>query len=297
MKSVRSNVVCRVRESGFRHTHPACSHTMPLRACAASAHNLPLRYTRKNFCTSAKILNSAGASIRVYRYVIDVHGQLFLHDTVPKNLTSCFKNTEFLDFFHTRIRPNPVCSQLLADPSLITRQDILTSPASSLAPDWSDVAPFNGKASSSSSASKEELWHEACGLGSQEGFQWISPCGPELNLIRTQDTPIVFHELSEDGNLRWAGTRQESFRPDELMVDPTNGYVYHPSPLRPNSRRKGTDRASPYGKYSLLGSNLVLSRFADGLEIDPDVFHEGQGGSIEWHGRRYQLGLLPVRSL
>ena len=26
---------------------------------------------------------------RVYRYWVDVHGQLFLYDTVPKNLTSC----------------------------------------------------------------------------------------------------------------------------------------------------------------------------------------------------------------
>jgi len=26
---------------------------------------------------------------RIYRYWIDVHGQLFLYDTVPKNLTSC----------------------------------------------------------------------------------------------------------------------------------------------------------------------------------------------------------------
>lgn len=26
---------------------------------------------------------------RIYRYWIDVHGQLFMYDTVPKNLTSC----------------------------------------------------------------------------------------------------------------------------------------------------------------------------------------------------------------
>lgn len=26
---------------------------------------------------------------RIYRYWIDVHGQLFMYDTTPKNLTSC----------------------------------------------------------------------------------------------------------------------------------------------------------------------------------------------------------------
>ncbi|KAF9424652.1 hypothetical protein BGZ94_008003 [Podila epigama] len=44
--------------------------------------------------------------IRPYFYYIDIHGQVFLQDTVPKNFTSCFKNPRFLDFFIPRIRPN-----------------------------------------------------------------------------------------------------------------------------------------------------------------------------------------------
>ncbi|KAJ3144495.1 hypothetical protein HK101_002678 [Irineochytrium annulatum] len=44
---------------------------------------------------------------REWQYVVDVHGQLFLHDTVPKNLTSCFKDKKFLDFFFIRLMMNP----------------------------------------------------------------------------------------------------------------------------------------------------------------------------------------------
>ncbi|KAG0270036.1 hypothetical protein DFQ27_001000 [Actinomortierella ambigua] len=44
--------------------------------------------------------------IRPYFYHLDVHGQLFLHDTYPRNFTSCFKDPKFLDFFFSRIQPN-----------------------------------------------------------------------------------------------------------------------------------------------------------------------------------------------
>lgn len=244
-------------------------------------------------------LGDATSPFRVYRYVVDVHGQLFLHDTVPKNLTSCFKNTDFLDFFFKRIRPNPASltsASSYAASGIISRHDVLAPPSySSLPADWSDNAPYNGNIDPNEhQSSREELYEAACKLGDSEGYEWISPCGPELNLIRTQDTPIVYRELSDDGRLRWAGTLTEPFRPDELMVDPENGYVYHPCPQPTNRRSKKSEgeRQSRYGQLSLLGSNLVLSRLAEGLEIDPDAFEKGSGGSIEWKGQRYELGLL-----
>ncbi|SPO29604.1 uncharacterized protein UTRI_05426 [Ustilago trichophora] len=242
---------------------------------------------------------SSSSPFRVYRYVIDVHGQLFLHDTVPKNLTSCFKNVDFLDFFFKRIRPNPAsltAATSYAGSGRISRHNILTPPKDSPLPeDWSDVPPYNGVIGPQEARSREELYSSACELGNSEGYEWISPCGPELNLIRCQDTPLVYRELSEEGMLKWGGSLTEPFRADELMVDASNGYVYHPSP-RP-SRRRGKqggekEKESRCGKLSLLGSNLVLSRLADGLEIDADAFERGQGGSIEWQGKRYTLGLL-----
>ncbi|KAG9324781.1 hypothetical protein KVV02_005372 [Mortierella alpina] len=45
-------------------------------------------------------------NIRPYFYFIDVHGQVFLQETHPKNFTSCYKDPKFLDFFIRRIRPN-----------------------------------------------------------------------------------------------------------------------------------------------------------------------------------------------
>ncbi|KAK9761602.1 hypothetical protein K7432_013377 [Basidiobolus ranarum] len=45
-------------------------------------------------------------NIREYFYHIDVHGQLYLEDTKPKNFTTCFKDKRFLDFFFQRLRTN-----------------------------------------------------------------------------------------------------------------------------------------------------------------------------------------------
>ncbi|KAF9944501.1 hypothetical protein BGZ65_011963, partial [Modicella reniformis] len=51
-----------------------------------------------------RLLMSKG--IRPYFYYIDLHGQVFLQDTTPKNFTSCYKDPKFLDFFISRIKPN-----------------------------------------------------------------------------------------------------------------------------------------------------------------------------------------------
>ncbi|GAC98097.1 hypothetical protein PHSY_005686 [Pseudozyma hubeiensis SY62] len=275
--------------------------TMPLRSPSQSRRH---GFERPFFSASTSFSPASTASkppFRVYRYVVDVHGQLFIHDTVPKNLTSCFKNTEFLDFFFKRIRPNPeslTASPHYARSGAILRHDILNPPTdTTLPPDWSDVRPYNGWMPSS-----EQLHLQACTNGNSEGYEWISPCGPELNLVRCQDTPIVYRELVDDGGdtgmLKWAGDLWEPFQPEKLVVDPSNGYVYHPSP-KPSHRRstrsskegEGEDEQR-YGSLSLLGSNLVLSTLAEGLEIDPDAFEKGSGGSIEWKGERFQLGLL-----
>ncbi|KAM8875451.1 UPF0598 protein C8orf82 homolog isoform 1-T3 [Spinachia spinachia] len=44
--------------------------------------------------------------IREYFYYIDHQGQLFLDDTKLKNFVTCFKDTKFLVFFFSRLRPN-----------------------------------------------------------------------------------------------------------------------------------------------------------------------------------------------
>jgi hypothetical protein len=97
--------------------------------------------------------------------------------------------------------------------------------------------------------------------------------------------------------LRWAGTYTSTFDPSSLKVDPESGYVYHPSPISPlGSVRKRVEKegvqANTFGAYSLLSSALVLQRLATGLDVDPDAFPEGKGGSIEWKGERWPMGIL-----
>ncbi|KAI9359595.1 hypothetical protein DFJ73DRAFT_957413 [Zopfochytrium polystomum] len=48
----------------------------------------------------------APAPRREYFYHIDIHGYLYLHDTVPKNFVTSFKDLRFLDFFFSRLQLN-----------------------------------------------------------------------------------------------------------------------------------------------------------------------------------------------
>lgn len=113
------------------------------------------------------------------------------------------------------------------------------------------------------------------------------------------------------GRLCYAGTLITPFLPDKLKVD-TRGYLYHPSPPTPQAssrarerrRKRSTDdstspketaaenvgpasRSNQYGDYSLLRSQLVTSKLAQGLEL-----HENGSGSYEWLGERYDIQLL-----
>lgn len=98
-------------------------------------------------------------------------------------------------------------------------------------------------------------------------------------------------------HLKWAGSMAFPFQPDALKVD-VRGYLYHPSPEAQQSssrRRRGraddseakVDSIHPYGKYSLLRSELVISQFGKSLELQNDG-----SGSYEWLGQRYNIGLL-----
>lgn len=226
-------------------------------------------HTLRSFSSSSSSLSNSKETknVRAYRYAIDTHGQLFLHDTVPKNLTSCYKNPEFLNFFFSRVRPNDAKA---ADVESVAHLD----------DEWTETGQFSAD--------------QTLQIGRRQGYHWFSPCQGEYNLIRSADSPIVFRELSQDGTLTWAGNLQSNFQPFALKVDSETGYVYHPSPVPPltSLRKQVTENYHPFGAYSLLSSSLVLQRLASGLEIDPDLFAEQQGGSIEWHGKRYNMGII-----
>ncbi|PWN52993.1 hypothetical protein IE53DRAFT_228848 [Violaceomyces palustris] len=223
-------------------------------------------------------------SIRAYKYFVDVHGQLFLHDTVPKNLTSCFKDKDFLNFFFTRLRPNPLL------PSLNSSHFKAGS-----------HSKYEGRRDlsliSSSIGTVPENWDLLAGLtirqadeyALSQGYLWQSPCGKELNYIRSEDTPIVYRELDEKNNqLRWAGDLFQTFMPDSLKVDLETGYVYHPSPTLP--KKSEQESRKRLGEYSLISSQVLISHFSKSLELDPNDCDEG--GAFFWKGKRWSIGIL-----
>ncbi len=229
----------------------------------------------------------------------------FLHDTVPKNLTSCFKNADFLDFFYARLKPNPVRSRAEAERRIAQDESELralldrfhSGPSSDrsepsrsgvrLPEDWSDA--LSGKLSA----------QLACALAKSEGYDWISPCMGELNFIRAEDAPIVYKELvlpssshssssssspSSDqearsgAHLLWAGTRTSPFDPTSLFVHPATGRLYTRAP-RLSARRS---RAETFGEHALLSSALVLQHFAHALDIDDEVLAQVLDESQSW---------------
>lgn len=130
--------------------------------------------------------------------------------TLNENTMKGFKNTQFLDFFYARLRPNPA-SRTHSDPHRIAKFDIYSESTS----EWPDDPRLLA-----TSDDLEPLRQVAYKLADEDGYEWISPCGPELNCIKAQDTPVVYRQLSTDGKLKYAGEMEETFQPDRLVVDP-----------------------------------------------------------------------------
>ncbi|GAA6001901.1 hypothetical protein JCM10207_002370 [Rhodosporidiobolus poonsookiae] len=118
----------------------------------------------------------------------------------------------------------------------------------------------------------------------KEGYEWISLCEGEENFLRPAEdgSALVYQDL-QGQELVYAGGLTSPFDPSSLRVDPSTGYLFHPSPIP----RRARDGKSPYGPYSLLRSSLVLERFSHSLDLD-----EKGGGSFEFDGRRYEIGTL-----
>ncbi|KAH9251140.1 hypothetical protein BASA81_011039 [Batrachochytrium salamandrivorans] len=109
-------------------------------------------------------------------------------------------------------------------------------------------------------------WKEPLELFGAE-YKWMSPCGKELNLVRAEDTPIVYRGLEKrdqgDWALTYAGTLREGFDPARLAV--CEGRIY----FCPALRLRG-----------LLHPDLALTLSA-GISEDQS--------SIEWENQRYSL--------
>ena len=79
-------------------------------------------------------------------------------------------------------------------------------------------------------------------------YEFISPCGKEMNFIRPADTPICFNEL-KDGKLWYAAaSMSEEFDPAALTYCLETHRLYHP--VRKHAHLKGS--------FALISSHLAV---------------------------------------
>ncbi|KAK2520998.1 hypothetical protein Q9966_013196 [Columba livia] len=120
-------------------------------------------------------------------------------------------------------------------------------------------------------------------------FPFVSLCGRERNFLRCDDRPVVFTEIlpgtgaDTERLLSYCGAGDRltiPFQPQNLVVSPRNGRLYHPAPTQ------------------VGGVGLVRSALA--LEWDPCFEYELGPAQppthFNWEGRRYRLTgeLLPL---
>jgi len=112
-------------------------------------------------------------------------------------------------------------------------------------------------------------------------FPYVSHCGRERNFVRCDDLPVVFTELlphfaadsTDTCHLMYAGgTLSVTFQPEQLVMLPETGRVYHTGPANA-------------GGVGLIKSSLAIElskffEFADGGSVPTHVV---------WQRQRYQL--------
>ncbi len=63
-----------------------------------------LRASKRELALAAAVASNAAP--RTYFYFVDTHGRLYLHDTKPRTVATCLKDSKFLDFFWKRLQIN-----------------------------------------------------------------------------------------------------------------------------------------------------------------------------------------------
>jgi len=183
---------------------------------------------------------SWGTGKRVYFYQVDLRGRLFLDspNLLRRNDATCLKSKEFLDFFFKRVKRCPIVPEHIEE-------------------------------------LKNPNWREALSLFSQE-YPWMSPCGKELNLLKADDTPIVFKDLIKQSHaefLLYGGSLLEPFDPARIFVGAETERIYY--------RRENRE-------HCLIHADLA-QRLSKGFAPDAS-------GWWEWNSIRYELPIIPSSS-
>ena len=66
--------------------------------------------------------------------------------------------------------------------------------------------------------------------GQYRDYPYISPCGKEMNYVRSAGAPIVFRRLEQNRSLVYAGSLTQPWEPWNLRIG-SDDQLYHPSPM------------------------------------------------------------------
>ena len=111
-------------------------------------------------------------------------------------------------------------------------------------------------------------------------YPYVSPCGKEMNFIKSADLPFVFLEYEKVNNtLAWGNSLTLPFEPGKLVLSVKTGRLYHPF-VNPN-------RVDGAGQLGLLKSHLAL-QFSDFISADEDGTWK-----FQWEGFSYPIKLIP----
>ncbi|TPX54968.1 hypothetical protein PhCBS80983_g05661 [Powellomyces hirtus] len=205
-------------------------------------------------CARSYSSAAARAPVRTYYYYIDVHGQLYLHDTRPRNFTTCFKDKKFLDFFFARLQVTPSSTSLLSD------------------------APGNEWFPYVSPCGREMNYVQV--EDSPIVFQDLTPDGK--NLIYGGNLPHPFDPASLHLSRRTGRLYHALHGPSSVTGKPLPPPLWMLPPKGDCNMDDSTATHSPLG---LVRSSLLSSRFAHGVDLENESF--------EWLGTTHPLTMVP----
>lgn len=142
-------------------------------------------------------------------------------------------------------------------------------------------------------------------LGVENDYPYVSPCGVELNFVRSADLPLVFHSLQQNGKekrqLVFGGTLTQPFSPDKLAISVVTGRLYHELINGTDAKGKSTltplHRSSEKVEYGLVRSSVAVS-LSDSIIVsdaqnETDVF-----SGMEFHcntlNESFPIKWLPI---
>jgi hypothetical protein len=133
-------------------------------------------------------LHADSTPIRCYFYNVDLQGRLFLEEVLPKNITSCIKDTKFLDFFYRRLQP-----LRRRDEDLLHGRDILTS-------EYPYVSPCGTELNFVRPAATPIVFHSLQGDELSYAGTMVQPF-EEKHLAISEETGRLYHRLTGENVL------------------------------------------------------------------------------------------------